>query len=152
MMDASPLDPALDRTLVALADPTRRAILARLAEGEARVTDVAKPFAISLNSVSKHIRMLERARLVRRRISGKEHLLSFNREPLDEAASWIERQRAQWTRSLQALDDLLREEDRMAAAQAAHPTPAGGNARRTAPAAARAIRKKLERPKFRSKR
>jgi DNA-binding transcriptional ArsR family regulator len=152
MMDASPSDTSLDRTLVALADPTRRAILARLTEGEARVTDVAAPFAISLNSVSKHIRMLERARLVRRRVSGREHLLSFNREPLDEAASWIERQRAQWTRSLQALDRLLHEEDRMAAAKAARPAPSGANARRMTPAAARVLRKKVERPKPRSKR
>ena len=57
----------LDQTLAALADPTRRAILRRLSQGEARVTEVARPFAMSLNSVSKHIRMLERARLVRRR-------------------------------------------------------------------------------------
>lgn len=105
-------DPRLDRTLVALADPTRRAILERLSQGEARVTELAAPFSISLNSVSKHIRMLERAELVQRRIAGKEHLLSFNRAPLEEAALWIERQRALWTRRLQALDELLRAEDR----------------------------------------
>lgn len=102
----------LDRTLVALADPTRRAILERLSQGEARVTELAAPFSISLNSVSKHIRMLERAELVQRRIAGKEHLLSFNRAPLEEAALWIESQRALWTRRLSALDDLLRAEDR----------------------------------------
>ena len=61
----------LDQTLMALADPTRRAILQRLSKGEARVTDLARPFAISLNSVSKHIRMLERADLVRRRRAGR---------------------------------------------------------------------------------
>lgn len=105
----------LDRTLIALADPTRRAILARLSHGEARVTDLAAPFAISLNAVSKHIRMLENARLVRRRRSGREHLLSFNRKPLDEAAHWIETQRAMWMQSLDALDALLRAEDRAAA-------------------------------------
>jgi DNA-binding transcriptional ArsR family regulator len=105
-------DARLDRTLVALADPTRRAILERLSQGEARVTELAAPFSISLNSVSKHIRMLERADLVQRRIAGKEHLLSFNRAPLEEAALWIESQRALWTRRLQALDDLLRAEDR----------------------------------------
>ena len=76
----------LDHTLSALADPTRRAILARLAAGEARVTDLAAPFPISLNSVSKHIRILERAELVRRRREGREHLLSLNPEPLDAAA------------------------------------------------------------------
>ena len=106
-------DARLDRTLVALADPTRRAILARLSRGEARVTDLAEPFSISLNSVSKHIRMLERAELVRRRKSGKEHLLSFNRRPMEEAAAWIERHRELWSMRLQALDDLLRAEDRV---------------------------------------
>jgi DNA-binding transcriptional ArsR family regulator len=88
----------LDQTLTALADPTRRAILRRLSQGEARVTEVARPFAMSLNSVSKHIRMLERARLVRRRRIGREHLLSFDPAPLDEAAAWIEAQRAFWRR------------------------------------------------------
>lgn len=73
----------LDHTLTALADPRRRAILQRLSEGEARVTDVAEPFSISLNSVSKHIRVLERARLVRRRRVGREHFLSLNPAPLD---------------------------------------------------------------------
>jgi len=99
--------------LVALADPTRRSILERLSRGEARVTELAAPFSISLNSVSKHIRMLERANLVRRRKAGKEHLLSFNRDPLDAAAVWIERHRALWTLRLQALDDLLCAEDRV---------------------------------------
>lgn len=108
-------DARLDRTLVALADPTRRAILERLSQGEARVTELAAPFSISLNSVSKHIRMLERAELVRRRIAGKEHLLSFNRAPLEEAALWIESQRALWSRRLTALDELLRAEDRASA-------------------------------------
>jgi len=104
----------LDETLMALADPTRRAILQRLSRGEARVTDLAHPFAISLNSVSKHIRILERAHLVRRRKVGREHLLSFNPEPLDEAAVWIETQRALWTARLNALDALLQAEDRAA--------------------------------------
>ncbi len=97
----------LDQTLMALADPTRRAILQRLSKGEARVTDLARPFAISLNSVSKHIRMLERADLVRRRRAGREHLLSFNPQSLDEAAAWIETQRAFWTARLDALEREL---------------------------------------------
>jgi DNA-binding transcriptional ArsR family regulator len=101
--------PGLDRTLLALADPTRRAILRRLAQGEARVTELAHPFAISLNSVSKHIRMLERADLVRRRRAGREHRLSFNPAPLDQAAAWIEAQRAFWTGRLDALERALRE-------------------------------------------
>ncbi|MCE3250810.1 MAG: HTH-type transcriptional regulator [Geminicoccaceae bacterium] len=101
----------LDQTLAALADPTRRAILRRLSQGEARVTEVARPFAMSLNSVSKHIRMLERARLVRRRRAGREHLLSFNPEPLDEAAAWIEAQRAFWSARLDALERELSKPD-----------------------------------------
>src|SRR4029077_19545604 len=101
----------LDQTLIALADPTRRAILQRLSQGEARVTELARPFDISLNSVSKHIRMLERARLVRRRRAGKEHLLSINPQPLDEVAEWIETQRTLWTARFDALEALLEAED-----------------------------------------
>lgn len=112
-----PRQPQLDRTLTALADPTRRAILQRLSRGEARVTDVARPFAMSLNAVSKHVRVLERARLVRRRRAGREHLLSLDPAPLDEAAAWIDAQRAAWTARLDALDALLAEEDRAAAAR-----------------------------------
>jgi DNA-binding transcriptional ArsR family regulator len=104
----------LDHTLIALADPTRRAILQRLSRGEARVTELAQPFAMSLNAVSKHIRMLERARLVRRRRAGREHLLSLNPQPLDAAAEWIAAQRALWTARLDVLDDLLQAEDRAA--------------------------------------
>jgi DNA-binding transcriptional ArsR family regulator len=102
---------SLDDTLLALAAATRRAILQRLAKGETRVTDLAEPFDLSLNSVSKHIRILERASLVRRRVSGREHLLSLNPAPLDEAAEWINRQRAFWNDRLDALDAMLRAED-----------------------------------------
>jgi DNA-binding transcriptional ArsR family regulator len=109
MMAAKQSD--LDQTLMALADPTRRAILDRLSEGESRVTELAQPFAISLNSVSKHIRVLERAHLVRRRRAGREHLLSLNPQPLDEAVAWIEAQRAIWAARLDALDDLLQAEE-----------------------------------------
>ena len=101
----------LDLTLTALADPTRRAILRRLCTGEARVTELAEPFDMSLNAVSKHIRMLERARLVRRRRSGREHFLSFNPEPLDQAADWIARQRDLWSARLDSLEAALRAED-----------------------------------------
>ena len=97
----------LGETLFALADPTRRALLHRLSSGEARVTDLAESFDISLNSVSKHIRMLERARLVTRRRAGREHLLSLNAEPLDAVADWIGAQRREWLGRLAALDLLL---------------------------------------------
>ncbi|MDX1503010.1 MAG: metalloregulator ArsR/SmtB family transcription factor, partial [Thermoanaerobaculia bacterium] len=93
------------------------ALLRRLSRGEARVTDLARPFSISLNSVSKHIRRLERAGLVRRRRSGREHILSLDPRPLAEAVAWMERQRALWTARLDALDELLREEDAAAGAE-----------------------------------
>jgi DNA-binding transcriptional ArsR family regulator len=97
----------LDETLQALSDPTRRAILDRLADGETRVTDVARPFGMSLNAVSKHIRVLEAADLVRRRRDGREHLLSLNPGALDEAARWIEGQRDLWAWRLRELDRAL---------------------------------------------
>lgn len=105
----------LDATLLALADPTRRSIMRRLAQGEARVTEVAAPFPISLNAVSKHIRVLERAGLVRRRVVGREHFLSFNPAPLDEAAAWIATQQATWQQRFDALETLLEAEDADAA-------------------------------------
>ncbi len=108
---------ALDQTMTALAHPTRRAILERLMRGEACVTDLAKPFKMSLNAVSKHIRVLERARLVRRRRVWREHRVSFNAEPLDEVSAWIEKRRAFWTQGLDALDALLTAEDAEAANQ-----------------------------------
>src|SRR5947207_1739114 len=80
----------------ALADPTRRAILARLQEGDARVTDIASAFPISLNSVSKHIRMLERAGLLRRAVNGRDHVLSLDAAPLADASAWIEHNRVFW--------------------------------------------------------
>lgn len=101
----------LDRTLLALADPTRRAILQRLSAGEARVTEVAKPFTMSLNAISKHILVLERARLVKRRKVGRDHYLSYRTEPLDAAAQWIEETRTFWASRLDTLEKLLREED-----------------------------------------
>ena len=111
-------DIALDRTFAALADPTRRGLLAQLGlRQEISVSELARPFAMSLNSVSKHIRVLERARLVRRRRAGREHVLSFNARPLEEAAAWIATQRAEWTARLAALDALLQAEDRAVAAR-----------------------------------
>ncbi len=102
---------ALDHTMTALADPTRRAILQKLAKGEARVTALAAPFDMSLNAVSKHIKILERANLVRRRREGREHILSYNPKPLDAASSWIDKQRAAWSSRLDTLERLLAAED-----------------------------------------
>jgi len=110
--------PVLDDTLIALADETRRDILERLAGGEARVTEVAAPFDISLNSVSKHIRILERAGLVRRRVVGRDHFLSLDAAPLDDASEWLQRQRVAWGRRLDRLEAALRAEDAIDKAKA----------------------------------
>jgi DNA-binding transcriptional ArsR family regulator len=106
----------LDDTLTALADETRRKILRQLAAGEARVTEVAAPFDISLNSVSKHIRLLERAGLVRRRVAGRDHFLSLEPKPFDELTQWMQRTREFWTSRLDDLEAALRAEDAIAAA------------------------------------
>ena len=98
----------LDDTLIALADETRRSILARLASGHARVTELAEPFDISLNSVSKHIRLLERAGLVRRRVAGRDHFLSLQRRPFDELTQWMLDTRDFWNKRLGALEAQLR--------------------------------------------
>jgi DNA-binding transcriptional ArsR family regulator len=97
----------LDGVFNALCDPTRRAILARLTDTDARVTEIAGDFPISLNSISKHIRMLERAGLVRRSIVGRDHVLSLNAGPLAEAQAWIERYRRFWEGRLAALDEYI---------------------------------------------
>ena len=101
----------LDDTLIALADDTRRAILRQLATGDARVTEVAAPFDISLNSVSKHIRLLERAGLVSRRVEGRDHFLSLQRKPFDELTQWMLRTSAFWSSRLDHLEAALRADD-----------------------------------------
>ena len=97
----------LDRVFAAVSDPTRRAILARLAESKARVTDLAVAFPISLNSTSKHIRVLEGAGLVRRTVRGREHILSLDAAPLADAAGWIEHYRRFWSDQLASLDAFV---------------------------------------------
>jgi DNA-binding transcriptional ArsR family regulator len=97
----------LDGVFNALCDPTRRAILARLTDADARVTEIAADFPISLNSISKHIRMLERAGLLRRSIIGREHVLTLNAGPLAEAQAWIEKYRRFWEGRLAALDAFV---------------------------------------------
>jgi DNA-binding transcriptional ArsR family regulator len=99
---------SLDDTYAALADPTRRAILARLRGRPARVTELAAPFPMSLAAVSKHIRVLEEAGLVHRRIQGRDHVLSLDPAPLRRASDWIEPFRDFWSRRLDALDAYLR--------------------------------------------
>lgn len=97
----------LDATFFALADPTRRAILARLAEGEVSVMDLAKPFAMSQPAISKHLRVLERAGLVSRSKEAQKRPCRIEAKPLAEAEQWIEKYREHWESSFQRLDALL---------------------------------------------
>lgn len=104
-------DARLCEILKAASDPTRRALLTLLAqEGVTRVTDLAAQFDISLNSVSKHIKVLERAGLVTRRMHGREHLIEANMDPIGEIDRWFSQLRNMWDMRLEALDDLLRKE------------------------------------------
>lgn len=98
---------ALDNTMIALADPTRRAIMEKLFQGPARVTDLAEPFAMSLNSVSKHIKILERAQLVQRQKVGREHILTFNPQPLNDAIAWMSDKREQGSTTLDKFAALM---------------------------------------------
>jgi DNA-binding transcriptional ArsR family regulator len=99
----------LDRTFAALADPTRRSILANLAEGERCVTDLAKPHRMTLPAISKHLRVLEKAGLVCRRRRGRVHQLKLEAKPMQEAQQWIEHYRRFWEESLDRLDTYLKE-------------------------------------------
>ncbi len=97
----------LDATFAALADPTRRAILARLANGEASVAELAAPFAMSQPAVSKHLKVLERAGLVSRGIDAQRRPSRLEARPLAEATVWLARYREYWEASFQELDSLL---------------------------------------------
>jgi len=104
------LPPAgLDATFAALADPTRRAILARLASGEASVTELAAPFAMSQPAISKHLKVLERAGLVSRGRDAQRRPRQLEAKPLAEANEWLERYRQFWEHSFRRLDALLEE-------------------------------------------
>ncbi len=97
----------LNRVYAAIADPTRRAILGVLAGGQLNVGSVARRFPISFNAVSKHLKVLERAGLVRRRVRGREHWLRLRPEPLRQATRWLEHYREFWEARLDALEALL---------------------------------------------
>jgi DNA-binding transcriptional ArsR family regulator len=97
----------LDVTFSALADPTRRAILARLAEGEASVMELAAPFAMSQPAISKHLRVLENAGLITKGRDGQKRPCRIEAEPLEAANEWLERYREFWERNYARLDDLL---------------------------------------------
>lgn len=104
----------LDAVFGAVADSTRRAILAQLATSSARVTDIAAAYPISLNSVSKHIRMLERAGLVERTVLGRDHILSLNAQAMADADEWMSYYRQFWTDRLEALDKMVQRKRRIA--------------------------------------
>ena len=104
----------LNRTFAALADPTRRQILAHLARGDRRVTDLARPHNMSLPAVSKHLRVLENAGLLRRRRYGRVHEMQLNAEPLKKAAQWVEDYRKFWEGSLDRLADYLKKTEKPA--------------------------------------
>jgi DNA-binding transcriptional ArsR family regulator len=99
----------LDATFAALADPTRRAILARLASGEASVAELAKPFKMSQPAISKHLKVLERAGLVSRGQDAQRRPRKLEAKPLAEATEWLERYRQHWAGNFQSLDVLLEE-------------------------------------------
>ena len=103
------LQDQLSATFSALADPTRRAILARLALGETSVTELARPFEMSMPAVSKHLKVLERAGLIARGREAQWRPCRLDAGPLKEAASWIEEYRRFWEESLDRLDKYLRE-------------------------------------------
>lgn len=101
--------PALDRVFHALAHPARRAILRRLTDSEQNLSELSAPLRMSFPAASKHVRVLERARLVRRRVVGREHLCRLHAAPLKDANQWTEQFRVNWEDRFQALDELLEE-------------------------------------------
>ncbi len=104
----------LNRTFAALADPTRRRILAHLARGDKCVTHLARPYAMSLPAVSKHLRVLEKAGLLRRRRYGRVHEMRLEAKPLKEAAQWVEEYRKFWEGSLDRLAAYLEKTSKVA--------------------------------------
>jgi DNA-binding transcriptional ArsR family regulator len=99
----------LDRTFAALADPTRRRMLEHLSRGDLCVTDLARPYSMSLPAVSKHLRVLENAGLVHRRRNGRVHSLKLEAAPMQQAQQWIEEYRKFWEGSLDRLDEYLKQ-------------------------------------------
>src|SRR5205809_3518849 len=99
----------LSLTFAALADPTRRSILTRLAQGEATVTELAKPFPVSLPAISRHLKVLERAGLISRNRSAQSRPSSLRAERLQEATAWMETYREMWESRMDRLDKHLRE-------------------------------------------
>lgn len=107
-MPATHANDALSATFAALADPTRRAILARLASGEASVSELAEPFAISPPAVTKHLKVLERAGLITRSRQAQWRPCKIEAKPLQDASHWIEQYRQLWEARLDRLEDYLK--------------------------------------------
>src|SRR3979411_2474834 len=101
------MTPTLNVTFAALSDPPRREIVQRLAKGAARVTDLAQPFDMSLNAISKHVKVLERAGLVRRTRAGREHHIALDPEPIRRIAGWASRYERVWGDRLETLAAFL---------------------------------------------
>ncbi|HKI99713.1 MAG TPA: metalloregulator ArsR/SmtB family transcription factor [bacterium] len=122
----------LSTTFATLADPTRRAILARLAAGEATVKELAKPFDLSPPAISKHLKVLERAGLITRSRTAQWRPCRLKPEPLKEVADWVERYRRFWEESFDRLDDYLRELQAQATQpkRPKHKEPANGHRKR----------------------
>jgi DNA-binding transcriptional ArsR family regulator len=97
----------LNAVIVAISDPTRRAIVGRLARGPARISDIAAPFSMSLTGVCKHVRVLERAGLVRRTHRGRENTLELTAEPLREVARWVSQYERFWNARLDRLEEFF---------------------------------------------
>ena len=100
--------PVLDLAFAALSDPTRREIVQQLAKRAARVTDLAEPFDMSFNAVSKHVKVLERAGLVRRTRAGREHYIALDPEPIRRIAGWASRYERFWSDRLDQLEAFLK--------------------------------------------
>ena len=111
-----PSPDSLDATFAALADPTRRAILARLASGEASVMELAEPFAMTQPAISKHLKVLERARLITVGQDAQRRPRRLEGKPLAEASAWLERYRASWEANFERLDGVLEELQRTTSA------------------------------------
>jgi DNA-binding transcriptional ArsR family regulator len=121
MVEYSPA--ALDRVFSAVSDATRRAILETLAKKPATITEIATPFPVSLNAVSKHVMVLERAGLIRREIHGREHLCWLEPQPLREATAWLDHYRQFWNVRLDALEKYVAQKTKTKKKGGAHARP-----------------------------
>jgi DNA-binding transcriptional ArsR family regulator len=110
----------LDCVFFALADPTRRAILHSLTRHPATINEIARPFPVSLNAVSKHVMVLERAGLLRRQVRGREHHCQIDARPLHQANAWLERYREFWDQRLDALEAYVDQKFKASKRETAH--------------------------------